>query len=349
MIDKTVPTEDYFEHVSFNWILNYEKIVKPGGRFYVFNEDYYGFDPREHPTPLARDWRRYSRRQLDSIADTTHLFYITDTYGVYYNEWVLDTLLTEHSSLIYGGMKRNEVYVLEKIINQGKPVWAEFNTFASPTSSYVRNKAEKLLNVDWSGWTGRYFEELDSARNPELPKWLVRGYMEQHNNQWPFEGPGLAMVSEHGRVEIFDPEVHIDDPMPYIEVDEDFANYYGTERRVAYPFWFEVTFPREGSDAQALGQFYLNTLPKGDSLLASMGISNTSPAIIRSRQGLTYYYCADFADNLVPFSSSYFKGIHNFDRFLYTNENLDRSKFFWLFYRPMVTRILQDYEIIPKD
>lgn len=349
MIDKTVPTEDYFEHVAFNWIMNYEKLVQPGGRFYLFNQDYFGFDPSQHPQPIAHDWRNYSRRQLDSIADTSDMFYITDTYGVYYNEWILDTLLTEHSPLIYGGLKRNEIYVMEKIIKADKPLWAEFNTFASPTGGFVRRKAERLLNVEWSGWTGRYFDELDSGINEELPKWLINGYMEQHGGVWPFEGEGLAMVSEGGRVEIFDPGKEIDDPMPFIEVDEDFAEYYDTRVRVPYPFWFEVTHPEKGSDAEQIGRFYLNTLPSGDSLLATMGITNTFPAMIRSREGKTWYFCADFADNLVPFSASYFKGIHWLDFLMFTAERLDRSRFFWHFYRPMVTRILEDYGFIPDD
>ncbi len=342
ILDKTVPSEDYFEHIAFHWILNYEKLVDHSNRYYIFNQDYYGFDPREHPKPIARDWRFFSRNQLDSLADTTELLYLTDTYGVYYNEWILDSLLTEHSPLVYGGLKRNEIRVMERVVDQGKPMWGEFNTFASPTGGYVRQRAEELLNVNWSGWTGRFFDELDSTKNPELPKWLIRGYKEQHGGRWPFEGPGLAFVHESERIEVFDEEVHVSDPMPHIEVDTVFSEHYGTRERVPYPFWFDVTYPRAGTDAESMGVFRIETLPSGDSLLASMGIENTFPALIKSRDGLTWYFCADYADNLVPYSASYFKGIHYLDFLLYTTEPLDRSRFFFHFYRPLITTLLDE-------
>lgn len=347
IIDKTVPNEEYFEHKAFNWVLHYKKVVQPGGDFYSYVTDYFGFDPREHPKAKWRDWDYYTQRQLDSIADNTKLLYITDTYGVYYNEWILDRNKTEHSPLIYGGMRRKEVEVLSKVIEQDKPVIAEFNTYGSPTGGYVRNRAQELLNVDWTGWTGRYFHELDSAKNPELPRWLVRGYMQQHGGEWPFEGPGLAFVHESERIEVFDEDFGtINDPMPVLEVSEAFSDQYGTVTAVDYPYWFEVTFPRKFTDAQSLGKFVINTTAKGDTMLASMGIPNVFPSIIRSRQGKTWYFCADFADNLVPYGASYFKKIHWLGGLLYSPAPLDRKKFFWSFYRPFMTKILEEQGIV---
>ena len=29
--------------------------------------------------------------------------------------------------------------------------------------------------------------------NKELPKWLIKDYVEQHNNQWPFKQSGITM------------------------------------------------------------------------------------------------------------------------------------------------------------
>ena len=347
IIDKTVPNEEYFEHKAFNWILHYEKIVKTDGDFYSYITDYFGFDPRENPKAKWRDWDYYDQRQLDSIADNTKLLYITDTYGVYYNEWILDKYKTEHSPLIYGGMRRNEIKVLEAVIERDKPVFAEFNTYASPTGGYVRNRAQELLNVDWTGWTGRYFHELDSAKNPELPQWLVRGYMRQHNNEWPFTGPGLAFVHESERIEVFTEEFDmLTDPMPRLEVSEAFADQYNTVSVVDYPYWFEVTHPRKFSDAESMGRFAISTTAQGDSLMASMGIANIFPSIIKSRQGKTWYFCADFADNIVPYGASYFKKIYWLGGLLYTPAPLDRKKFFWAFYRPMVTQILREQQII---
>ncbi|MGB0166085.1 MAG: hypothetical protein ACPF8V_04455 [Luteibaculum sp.] len=349
IIDKTVPNEEYFEHKAFNWILHYERITKPeDNKFYSFITDYWGFDPREHPKAVWRDWDSYSKNQLDSIANRSDLMYITDTYGVYYNEWILNKYKTEHSPLIYGGLRRNELYVMEKIVEQDKPLYAEFNTFASPTGGYVRERAQELLNVKWTGWTGRYFHELDSAKNPELPRWLIQGYMEQHNFEWPFEGPGLAFVHESERIEVLDPDFGlINDPMPVMEVPEDFADRYGTITSVIYPYWFEVTFPRQLTDAKSMGRFFINTTPQGDTLLKSMGIPNVFPSIIKSRGGKTWYFCADFADNLVPYGASYFKKIHWIRGLLYTPAPLDRKRFFWEFYRPLMTTILEENEILP--
>ncbi len=350
IIDKTVPNAEYLEHKAFHWILHYQRVTRPqDDAFYSFETDYWGFDPSDHPKAKWRDWDFYTEAQLDSIANHTDLLYIADTYGVYYNEWILKKYQTEHSPLIYGGMRRNELQVLERVVAQDKPVYAEFNTFASPTQGYVRTRAQQLLNVAWTGWTGRYFDELDTAKNEELPRWLVQGYIRQHGGEWPFEGKGLVFVNESNRIEVLDPDFGlVANAMPSLEVSEDFAAQYGTVEQIDYPYWFEVTYPRDLTDAVSMGRFSINTTSRGDSLFKSMGISKTFPAIIKSRHGKTWYFCADFTDNIVPYGASHFKKIHWVRGLLYSNAALDRQRFFWEFYNPMVTTILREQDILPS-
>ncbi|KFZ32501.1 hypothetical protein JS44_03895 [Anoxybacillus flavithermus] len=75
---------------------------------------------------------------------------------------------------MYGGLTEQEVDRLHEAMFEGnKTLIAEFNSFASPTDPSVRNKFYALLNVEWTGWIGRYFPKLE---NDEVPVWVKENY-----------------------------------------------------------------------------------------------------------------------------------------------------------------------------
>jgi len=56
------------------------------------------------------------------------------------------------------------------------------------------------------------------------------------------------------------------------------------------------------------------------------------------------YFSGDFSDNPIKFTSSYFKGIGLFSFSFYNHfDKADRAGFFWRYYRPLLSGILQDY------
>ena len=343
ILDKTVLTKRGQEHRSFDWILAHNKYVKPNDKIYRISPDYFGFFPLKDKKFIIRDLDKYNDQQLDSIANTFDMIYYTDTYGIYRNEWYLDTLQTEHSQKVYGGMTNNEYLLMEKMKQRKKLVINEFNTIGSPTPRSVRNKTEKLFHINWSGWTARFFNSLDTITNPELPRWLVRGYKKQHNNQWPFKRSGIAFVHEDETIFILENITHLDVKVPYI-----YTTRYGREKfnlpdKVHYPFWFDVTYNTDDSN-KIISYFRLQPNLKGDSILNRFNIPKTFPAVIEHTGDYPYYYfTGDFADNPIFYYTCYFRGIEYLDFLFYDKNNLnERNKFFWKFYIPLMTKILKD-------
>ena len=189
VIDNTVPDRSYREHRGLLWLLNHEKYRSAAGTTYADARDYFGFMPG--------DSGRFAIRALPGQI-RTDLIYIADTYGVYRKEWYGNNSLGERSPIIYGGMHPDELAKVEKAVRAGTPLVVEFNSFASPTSQAARERLSDLLHVEWSGWIGRYFNEL--ARGGEVPVWAIAAYERQYHERWQFAGPGFVLADESDQV-----------------------------------------------------------------------------------------------------------------------------------------------------
>ena len=69
------------------------------------------------------------------------------------------------------------------------------------------------------------------------------------------------------------------------------------------------------------------------------------PAIITGTGEAPYYYFAgDFADNEVKPILAYFMGVEKLAPYLFYSEKLDdRRKFFWEYYKPLMSSILEKH------
>lgn len=344
IMDKTVLTSEGMEHRSLNWVMAHRKYVKPDGGFYDVGKDYYGFFPLENKKYKIRDLSRKTNQELDSMSTYYDLAFFTDTYGIYYNEWYRDTNQTEHSERIYGGLDEKDYEFIEMMVNQKKLVVSEFNFFASPTPSDVRKKAESLLGIEWSGWTGRYFKSLDTINNPDLPRWVIRLYKEQHNNKWDFQGSGIVFVHENTTITILEDKKHLTRALPEITTEASMRSKYGVIASIDYPYWFDITFPINGKN-QIISWNTIHTTAKGDSILNRHRIPSKFPAAINdARSDLFFYFALDFSDNPVPGRFIRFKGGKYFEMFLLDlNDRGNRNTFFYTYYLPMLTTILRDY------
>jgi len=346
IVDKTVGEIERNEHKSFNWVLTYNNIRKRDSSLYKSDEDYYGFFPQE---PIAckefeiKDFEQMSLSEIDSLSAMLDGVYYADTYGVYYNEWFLDSLELEHSEKLYGGMSIEEAYMLEKMRDQGKLIFAEFNLLASPTSWKVRKKTERLLGIKWSGWTGRFFDSFDTAVNKELPNWVIELYTEQYDTTWHFSQAGIVLVHESEKIVVLEQgtDLHIATPIIY---SSDYCKHkYKTAKSVHYPFWFDITFPITPANV-TVAHYKLHTTRRGDSLLAMHRIPTEFPAVIEHTDSYwMYYFAGDFADNKFNDNTAFFKGIENIDILLYDGSLVSREKFFWKFYNPFVTNAVKEY------
>ncbi|WP_285009141.1 hypothetical protein [Pedobacter faecalis] len=343
IVDKTVLTRRGQEHLSLTWILNHERFTKTRTKPYQIAEDYFGFFPLDNEKYRLKGLERFSEEQLAQLSNDADIAYYTDTYGIFNNEWRQHGDEKERSGLIYGGLSEQDMNFLRLMKAKRKLIITEFNTIGSPTNTSERHSFEKLFAMRWTGWTGRFFESLDTNRNKELPGWLIRNYKRDNNNRWPFQKSGIAFVSESDQVVILEDSTHMTMPLPHIVSTEEGANKLGLPRRVKYPFWFDVVVPDRKINKE-MASFEIGLNHHGRRVLDQHHLPHRFPAVL-SHDGPDYrffYFCGDFSDNQVSITSSYFKGIGFFKWLFYNSDNpMERSSFFWNFYRPMVTNILQ--------
>src|SRR6476661_3028270 len=190
IIDKTVLTEESQENASLNWILRKEKYTKANNRLYGVSRDYFGFFPKPNQKYELRGLERFDQSQLKTLTSMSDVAYVTDTYGIYSNEWFLRINQSERSRILYGGLSAQDMDFLQLMKEQKKLIITEFNTFASPTKPAVAKRFEETFKIHWTGWVGRYFDSFDTLQNKELPRWLIHNYKKKHHNRWPFKNSG---------------------------------------------------------------------------------------------------------------------------------------------------------------
>ena len=344
VIDKSSLTTDGDEHRSLNWILNNNKYCKPNRDLYSASEDYYGFFPDGNKKYKTNDLDAFDNVQLKTIVDKLDVVYMTDLYGIYSKDWYDDNSRGDRSQLIYGGMSRNDLSLINEMKAQKKLILTEYNTIAPPTSRRVRTQFEEMFGLKWSGWTGRYFNVLDTTSNKEIPVWVISDYKDQHNNQWSFHDSGIVLVNNDGRIEILENKKDLTDEVPYIISNEINRKRFDLPKKVKYSYWFDIMLTKRSNNVISVYQIFTNA--KGDSILQSLNIPNPFPAVIEHYDNdyKFYYFCGDFSDNPVKMILSRFWGIAKFRWLMYpSNDVAERESFFWLYYQPLVSTILNNY------
>ena len=347
IVDKTVLNNRNQEHQSLIWILQHEKLVKQNKEFYNSNLDYFGFFPGENGKYRIKGLERFNETKLAQLVSDCDMVYITDTYGVYTQEWKHLSVLGDRSSLIYGGLSEQDLFFLKAMKAAGKLVVAESNSIGSPTTENVRNQFENSFGLKWSHWNGRYFSSFDTLKNPELPKWLYRNYMHQHGGSWPFKNEGIAFVNLNDQVVVLEKDQHLGkNDYPKIIATATTQQHYGLPANMDYNYWFEI-MDIDSTMNEVLASFELSVNANGKKILDSLGIPAKFPAVIHSLKGDQpfFYLSGDFCDNPINMKTVHFAGTNFFKWMLYDQEDpMERSYFFYNFYRPLVTKIIKDYQ-----
>ncbi len=343
IIDKTVLTPEGQQHISFNWILNHQRYTKTSKKAYENAHDYYGFFPLKDEKFELKGLERFSSNELIQLSEDADLVYFTDTYGVYNNEWFRGE--NGGYGILYGGLSDKDVEFLSLMKAKNKLIIAEFNTIGSPTRFENRARFEELFAIKWTGWTARYFDNLDIEVNKDIPLWLIDSYKKSHRGQWPFKRSGIAFVNDNEQVVILEDNTHLTNPMPLILSTLYAKENLGVPEKIKYPFWFDIILPQPTIN-QTVASFKISANQKGLAELKKFGIPSEFPAVTmhKGEDYSFYYFSGDFSDNPIDLNTSYFKGIGLFKPMFYdANDPMDRSFFFWNFYRPMLSNILKDY------
>lgn len=344
IMDKTVASSKCPEHSAFNGVLSHEKYVKENSKLYSMVEDYFGFFPKEKSVFSIRDLEKYSDKKLDSLADLYSMAYYTDTYGLTKNEWSGKKEQSAFSMKLYGGLDDNDLNFLAKMKEKNKLIIAEFNFLAKPTTDAVRVKAESLMNINWTGWTGKYFADLETTEDSEIPGWIVSLYEIQNQGMWPFKKSGIIFVNNFTlKIVVLENIKDLDFDAPKIITSKSGQESYDIPYETAFSGWFDITYPTIGSQ-EIISYFRITTNKHGDSVMIKNKLPRVFPAIIKNKPGNIYYFCGDFSDNTVNLQFAKFACIPGIARFLSDKNNIsDPSSFYWNFYYPMMKSILNDY------
>ena len=343
VIDKTVPNQEYQEHQSIHWLLNHFRFTKQDGSFYDSSKDYFGFFPGETiEESEISDLSGLSSLEIDSLLEDIQLIYFADTYGVYENDF-LEPDVENSSKKVYGGMDQSDIVFLKAAFEKEMDIIAEFNTIASPTRKNIRMEFENLAEIKWTGWITRYFDELDTLLNHDLPLWLIKGYIKQHNGSWNLKGPGMVFLHENGSLEILQFGKDFMNNVPSIVSTTKNQKRYGIPEIVKYPYWIDVILVSR--DFEVISYYDLLPTEEGIEKLREMGVPRYFPAAVvkENGKGKFYYFCGDFADNPIKGNSYKFFGINKlWKMFLQAEDYSQRNSFFWNYYYPLMNTIIRD-------
>lgn len=335
IVDKTVPNSSYREHKGLVWILNNAKYFKNGQKPYSVTDDYKGFEPKEGKkytiAPLPKDLKKYD------------VIYLTDQYGVYKEEFFGQNPLGKHSSKIYGGLQSSEVNQIKKELIQstGKTLIAEFNTFASPTSESSKAEISNLLNVEWSGWIGRFFSDLKST---EVPEWVKKNY-EKQNKKWSFTGKGFVFVSKNNYIVVV-AEKDIKDEGLLFELTKNGRKHFTHHIDGKYSYWFDIIQAKDENEIMAAYTLPISSQAK--ETLKGYGIPTYFPAVIyhQNAKYSSYYFSGDFADEAEVPGIYQTKGLDAWKKTVGSNRS-----FYWETYVPMMKDILKNglHHVTPQE
>ncbi len=323
IVDKTVPDQTYREHKGLVWVLNNEKYKKEDNTAYSLENDYIGFKPGEDKTGKVD--------RLPNNLSNYDVLYLTDQYGVYEEEFYGENEEGKRSASLYGGLEASEVKTLRKeLLKGGKTLISEFNTFASPTPEPVRASMSNLLNLDWSGWIGRYFTDLNGK---EVPVWIKEQYKSQ-NGKWDVKGAGFVLVNQDDYILVLSGSELRGEGLRF-QLTEAGQDHLDLDIDSEYQYWFDIVEARNTDEI--LASYELPVTAEAKKKLEGNGIPSEFPAIIhhQNTKYASYYFSGDFADEAeVP-------GIYQTRGLTHWKQHVtSKDSFYWNTYVPLMKKVL---------
>lgn len=335
IIDKTVPSSDFREHKGLVWILNNKKIINAKtNKPFFYNKDYYGFHPQKNNV--------FTTSNYSNSGEKVDLIYITDTYGVYDSDFGKLNERGERSQLIYGGINSNEIEAIRNPTYMGSTLIAEFNTFATPTKLDQRKELYDLLGLKWSGWIGRYFNNLE--KGVEVPDWAIENYEKNYNTQWAFKKGGLIFVNENDSIIIIEDKDLLLKGVDF-ELTKKGSDFFNKNLKVKYDYWFDIV--ETSLISNTLANYNIKLSDSALRVLEENGIPTEFPAVIRQEnsQYVSYYFAGDYSD--YPDTPNFYK-LKNWPKIMEKAPLPRTDAFFWKAYVPMMNKILHETKINAK-
>ena len=343
VLNKTVLGLERKEHRAIFWLLLNDKFVKDDNKVYRMEKDYYGFHPIRPLKSRKYEVKRIKLEEINDLVSNFDMAYYSDTYGVFFNEWFRRQSGQGKGTLIEGGLNNNDYLFIKGLHDQGKLLIAEYNFIAPPTIQLVRKKAEELLGIKWTNWTGRYINELDPAKSKDLPDWIVGIYKKRNDGEWPFTGAGIVLVNEPAQqVAVLQADKHLENGVPEIQTTGYGLESYQLPENVHYPHRFDIM---EEQSNEVIAEFKLHVNIEGKAVLDEFNLPSRFPAVLESNTGSPFLYLAgDYSDYPVRMWTAKLQGIRTFEKVFYTNKENSTSKFYWTYFVPLLSQVLTNYQ-----
>ncbi len=323
--NKTVTTSHVEQHQKLGWFLSHFKFpTQEGGRFRA-QSTYLGYHPKEE-NPI---------RDLSRLDERTDLLYIADTYGVYKRgEGFSRTLGEGESNLIWGGSSASDVQAIKSFLNRetSSTVVAEYNTFATPTPSYVQAQMYEVLGTRWSGWTGMYVNDL--SKSGETPPWILDLYEES----WDYSGSGVLLYNTEDEIVVLREGIELGPEQMTFSFTDEGTDILGLDGSTPYRLLFDITEPLEGT--AVLATYSLDVSKAGGELLEHFGLEASFPAIQlkQTANHRSYYLGGNWAYSKRTLNLFRLKGLASLLEATATGERV----FSWKFYMPILTSIFAE-------
>lgn len=339
ILDKTVTQADRHEHKSLTWILNQNKYVLPHGKHYSHKKDYFGFFPIDLTNGIF-DFKSIRINEITDYALHFDMIFYADCFGVHAPEWSKQRVKSERSyQRIYGGLNQNDFLLLKEYLSLNKPAVLEYNLFSSPTNALVRAKTEDLLNISWTGWSACYFASFDTNSPNGPPVWIKNLYESQHHGAWPEDETGIVLIRNDELIELLTLGKELDSAIPLIKSTPDAMERFGIPESIKFEQWFEFIDPLSN---RVHSEFLLDVTPQGKEILSKHGLDERIPAIVEGSELNFFYLTGNFSDNPTKMWTSKLYGGKTLNLFLSRFQNVNKAKFFYRFYTPLVESIINE-------
>ncbi|HCC70100.1 MAG TPA: hypothetical protein DEQ09_02975 [Bacteroidales bacterium] len=343
LLDKTVHNLDRVNHRSFTWVLANSRFVKENNRKYLLRKDYYGFYPIKPIRSKQFRINDYRLAEVIDIAENNDVLYYADTYGVFFNDWYQGINKSRYTRKIYGGLNNNDYFLLSEMRRRDKLTILEYNTFGYPSDAYEKYRVEELMGFKSTGWTGQYYQSLDSA-NSDLPEWIVSLYKKKSRKPWNFKNPGIVLLKGENEILVLEEGTHLENALPFIMTGTNVAEDYSVAVQVPFCKTFDIIEPL---DNEVLSTFKLMTTEEGEILLDKHFLTSEFPAVITNQGDVrSVYFCGDFATSKLPPWTACFGSMNIIKGLLYHGDDPnDTRRFFWQYYKPLLTEMLKNYQL----
>lgn len=323
--DKTVSTPKAEQHQNVGWFLSHFKFPTQEGERFRTQKTYLGYHPGSED-PI---------RDLSTLDERTDLLYIADTYGVYKNgEGFSRTLAEGESNLIWGGSSASDIQALRTFLNRetGSTLVAEYNTFATPTPSYVQAQLYEIVGTRWTGWTGMYVHDL--SKDGEIPPWILDLY----GPGWEFSGSGIILYNINDEVVVLRSGIELQADQMTLSFTDKGTGRLGLSGSLPYRLIFDITEPLAGTEV--LATYSLNVSAEGEILLDRFGIPSSFAAIQlkQTANHRSYYLGGNWAYGKRILNLFRLKGLSTLLETVATGER----SFLWKFYFPLLRSIFAE-------